>query len=343
MRRRRTGPTLRLDQAKLLGALADSKPEISVVVATHNRRCRLEALISAVRAQTLARERFELIVVDDGSDDETAELLAAEAAGAGLRLRTITRESSAGPATARDEGWRIAGAPLVAFTDDDCEPSPEWLATGLERAIAAPGAIIQGRTEPLPSERGRIGPFSRTIRVTAPDPAYQTCNMIYPREVLERIGGFDVAAFDRAPGGEDADLAWRAIKAGAEAQFASELLVYHAVNQLGPLGKLRVAARWTTPMLAYVRHPELRHAHFVKRLFWKGSHYLLMRALLALALPRGLRWLAPWLVYPYLHELRVRTTAAGAGRLLMPYFALHDLIEVWTVGRAAIRYRTPML
>ena len=51
-------------------------------------------------------------------------------------------------------------------------------------------------------------------------------------------------------------------------------------------------------MRVYARHPELRRAHFTHRVFWKHSHYLLFRALLALALPRRLRFLAPWLAAP---------------------------------------------
>src|SRR5204863_8516418 len=179
-----------------------------------------------------------------------------------LRLTVLGQTAPAGPATARDVGWRAALGELVAFTDDDCVPDADWLLAGLDAARANPGAIVQGHTEPAPWERQRAGAFSRTIEVRALDPAFQTCNVFYPREILERVGGFDVEAFGRSPGGEDSDLAWRAIGSGAGATFAGEARVYHAVNDLGPLGKLRVAARWTTPMLAYVRHRELRRAHF---------------------------------------------------------------------------------
>ena len=318
-------------------------PEISVVAATHNRSARLRELLAALRQQRLPRDQFEVVIVDNASTDETAALLAEEIERGQLDVHVIRREANAGPAIAREQGWRAARAPLIAFTDDDCAPQPEWLEAGLDAVRANPGAVVQGLTEPTPWERDRLGPFARTIRVPEAGPGFETCNIFYPREVLERIGGFDVVAFEHAVGGEDSDLGWRAIESGAGHAFAREALVYHAVDVIGPVGKLRVAARWTTPMLAYKRHPELRKAHFVKGIFWKGSHYLLIRALIGLTLPCRLRWLRPWFTGPYLLELRDRTRLEGGSLLLAPYLLVHDLVEIWAVGRAAVRYRHPML
>jgi glycosyltransferase involved in cell wall biosynthesis len=324
-----------------------SAPDVSVVVATFNRAAMLGGLFAGLRSQTLAAERFEVIVVDDGSSDGTPDLLARETAGDELAVRVIRRRLTAGPATARDDGWRAARGAVVAFTDDDCVPEPRWLEAGLDACGDRDAALVQGRTEPPPGELERLGPlerpFSRTIRVQRLDPALQTCNVFYARALLQRIGGFDTAAFGRDPGGEDSDLGWRAIAAGARPEFCEGAVVRHAVNLLGPVGKLRVAARWATPMRVYARHPELRRAHFTHGVFWKASHYLLARAVLAAALPRRLRFLAPWLVWPYARHLLARGRAEGGGPLLAPFYVLHDLVEMVTVARAAVRYRTPML
>jgi glycosyltransferase involved in cell wall biosynthesis len=314
-----------------------------VVASTFNRRERLAALLRALREQTLDRDEFEVIVVDDGSTDGTPAVLQAELETGHLRLKVLRRELGAGPATARDEGWRASSAPLVAFTDDDCEPVADWLERAIAAAEGSPDGFVQGRTEPNPRERDGLGPYSRTIEVRALDPNFHTCNIVYPRALLERVGGFDTASFDRSPGGEDSDLAWRVIAAGAQPVFAPDVLVYHAVNQLGPGGKLRVAARWTTPMKTYALHPELRRAVFTHGIFWKPEHFRLTLALAGLALPR--RW---WparlaLAVPYLRNARGRSIAAGRGPLLAPYFLLHDLVELAAVARAALRYRTPML
>ena len=320
------------------------RPTVGVVAATHNRARRLAGLLAALREQE--RPADEVIVVDDGSTDETASVLAAERERDELPLRVVHRERAAGPASAREQGWRMASTDLVAFTDDDCVPAPGWLAAATAAAAANPGCFIQGRVEPIPSERDSYGPFSHTIWVRELDPAFPTCNMTYPRALLEGVGGFDVATFGRNPGGEDCDLAWRAIEAGARPVFDPDALVYHAVENLGPARKLRLAARWTTPMIAYARHPELRRRSFTHRVFWKEIHWFLARAAIATLLPtRPTRWYAArnWLMYPYLQNLWARGRVEGGGLALAPYFVLHDLIEVWAVARTGLRTRTPML
>ena len=313
---------------------------IAVVVATHERPRRLAQLLASLRGQSRPAE--EVVVVDDGSGPETAEVLAAEQAREELPLRVIRRTSPGGPAIARDEGWRTTSAGVVAFTDDDCAPEPGWLAAVARAAEDNPGCFVQGRTLPNPSELGEQSPFSRTIWVRQLDPMFQTCNIAYPRPLLERIGGFDTQTFGREPGGEDSDLGWRAIEAGARAVFAPDALVHHAVEDLGPLGKLRVAARWTTPMAAYVRHPRLRD-EMVLGFFWKRTHLLLARALLGLALPARCAPIRNWLIYPYARDIWARSRVLGRGPLLSLYYAVHDLVEMGAVVRAAIRYRRPML
>jgi glycosyltransferase involved in cell wall biosynthesis len=315
-------------------------PEVSVVVATRNRPGRLERLLASLREQTLGSERFEVIVVDDASDDSTPELLARESERGGLDLRVLRREAAGGPARARDEGWRAARAPLVAFTDDDCTAAAAWLSAGLEAARHRPGAVVQGRTEPDPAERDRLGPFSRTVEVNKLGPYYQTCNIFYPREVLEGVDGFDPDSF-RGPGGEDTDLAWRAIAAGAATVFAPEARAYHAVARLGPLGRLRVAARWGDTIGIFARHRALRAEHLTYGVFWKGTHYLLARALLGLALRRRLPpALVLWLLAPYVRNLLERGHLEGGGPLAAPYYVVEDLVETASVVRGAIRCRT---
>jgi GT2 family glycosyltransferase len=312
--------------------------KVSVVIATHNRAVELERTLEALAGQE--RPADEVIVVDDGSRDGTAELLARWESGTRLPLRIIRRDAAAGPATAREQGWRAAGGNLVEFTDDDCVPGPAWLAAGERTWGGRADTFVQGRTEP---ELDHPGPFSRTLRVERLNAAFPTCNMLYPREVLERIGGFDTETFGREPGGEDCDLAWRAIEEGARPVFAADAVVQHAVTRPGPLGKLRIAARWTTPMTAYARHPGLRRAMFVHGIFWKEIHYLFVRALIGFLLPSRWSLVRNWLMYPYLKNVWARGRLEGGGPFLAPYFMLHDLIEVAAVARAAIRTRTPML
>jgi glycosyltransferase involved in cell wall biosynthesis len=315
-------------------------PDVSVVFATHDRAARLEALLASLRAQEFGGS-FEVIVVDDGSRDGTPAVLAAELARGELRLRVIRRERARGPASARNAGWRAASAPLVAFTDDDCTASPRWLDAGVRALREHAGSFAQGRTDPLPEELHLMGPFSRTLQVHRAGPFFQTCNVFYPRALLERLGGFDEETFT-VPGGEDADLAWRAMELGAAPVFAADALIHHAVSRLGPVGKLRVAWRWSETMRIFARHQGLRE-ELTHGVFWKGSHYLLARALLAAALPRRLRFAGSWLAGPYLLHLLERGRVEGGGPLAAPYFVLHDLVEMAAAARGALRYRTLVL
>jgi GT2 family glycosyltransferase len=312
-----------------------------VVVATHDRAARLGALLASLRGQTVGPARFEVIVVDDASSDGSRAVLESERERGELDLRVIHRDRPEGPSAARNDGWRVARAPIVAFTDDDCTATPGWLEAGLLACSSNPGALVQGRTDPAPWELGQLGPFARTLEVYDEGPYYQTCNVFYPHSLLERLGGFDADAFPYV--GEDTDLAWRARAAGAPTAFAPDALVHHAVADLGPVGKLRIAARWTPSMRLFSRHPELRREHLVRGVFWKGSHYLLVRALLGYALRNRWPLFARWLAFPYLLHLLERGRVEGGGPLMAPYHFVHDLVELVAVARGAIRYRTPVL
>lgn len=130
------------------------------------------------------------------------------------------------------------------------------------------------------------------------------------------------------------------MKAGTPAAFAADALVLHAIADLGPAGKLRVAAGWS--LLAYARHPELRRAHFADRLFWKHTHRWFVAALLSL-LARGLPWpVRVWLAVPWLRSLHARGKLEGGGPALAPFYAACDVAETTAAVRSAVRYRVPM-
>jgi glycosyltransferase involved in cell wall biosynthesis len=298
----------------------------------------LTRLLASLRAQSLDLGAFEVVVVDDGSGPDTSAAIAREADTGPLTVRTVRNEQPRGPGAGRNSGWRAARAPVVAFTDDDCLADREWLRAALTVCEAAPGAIVQGRTVPDPAEAEHAGVLSRTIRVEHLGPQYETCNIFYPRALLESLAGFD-EGFGLSPGGEDTDLAWRAIEAGSATVFASEAVVYHAVQPLGVRGMLRVAARWSAVVRLFADHPQLR-ATLERRVFWNVWHYLLWRSVLALLAPG---WVRRMLVTRHLLELRKRARAEQAGTWAVPFLLVHDLVECWSVARGAVRYRTLVL
>jgi len=242
-----------------------SGPEIAVVIATRERESRLAFALEALAAQSLDHGRFEVIVVRGGEETERVA-----SAPEGLAVRFISHPGSTGAAEQRNIGWRAATAPLVAFTDDDCRPREDWLERLLAAVADADGPlIVQGRTEPDPEERHLFYGLARSIEVTGPGPWYETCNIAYPRALLERLGGFD----ERFPGvwGEDTDLGMRAVESGAGYRFADDALVWHAVLPLSLRAALRETSRYDAMPLVCALHPRLRRIAFPNRLV-KRSH-----------------------------------------------------------------------
>jgi GT2 family glycosyltransferase len=314
------------------------EPLVSVVVSTYNRPARLERLLSSLRQQELGVDEFEVIVVDNGSDAATGTVLSRESARPGLQLRSVRNQVTLGPAGGRNRGWRLARAPVVAFTDDDCAAEPGWLAAGLRAQGRDPGAVIQGVTRPDPRERDQDGPLSRTVLVDTLGPQYEACNIFYPRELLEALGGFD-ERYGALPAGEDTDLAWRAIERGARTALAPDAVVLHAVERVGMRGMLRFAGRWGAVTRLFSEHPQAR-AMLHRRVFWNVWHYLLWRSALALAAPRPLRRL---ILARHLLELRRRARREGGGAWLIPFLLAYDAVECWAIARGAIRNKTLVL
>lgn len=247
----------------------------------------------------------------------------------------VVRAGAAGPAAARNAGWRAASGELVAFVDDDCQAAPGWIAA--LRAAAGGGRIVQGRVEPHPQEAARIGPFTRTLRVDRAGPFFQTANIAYPRALLERLGGFDEAY--PHPAGEDTDLGWRAREAGAQVVFAPDALVWHAVHPMGPAALVRDAPRWGSAVRIVKRHPGLR-AHFHHRIFWKPSHERLLLALVGAGLARRTRGAALGLAIPWVlvHRTEHRS-AADLARALPAHLAV-DAAETAAMLGGSVRAGT---
>jgi glycosyltransferase involved in cell wall biosynthesis len=307
-------------------------------VATHDRPQRLRLTLEALRHQTLSDEQYEIVVVDDASGPETQRMLRQQHGLRGGPPLTVERqEPSRGPGAARNRGWRTATAPLIAFTDDDCEPEPTWLERLVDTARRNPGAIVQGTVAPNPREEELLARFSHTLRVGRLGPWFETANILYPRAVLERHDGFDDHSFSR-PGGEDTDLAWRAIADGTPTAWAPDAVVHQAVAEIGWRGLLRKAWRWDETMLCFKRYPVLRRElHW--GVFWTREHVFFYLSLLALSIPGLPRALRALLLTPYARRLY-------AGRrtpLLAPFRVALDVAESAACIRGSLRYRVLVL
>jgi len=322
----------------------EEAPDVTVVVPSHGRPQRLGNLLDALAGQTLSHLRFEAVVVHDSPEPDTETLLAGHPLATAGVLRHLTLPAdSALPAAKRNLGWREARAALLAFTDDDCRPPPEWL----ERVVAAarrhPGAIVQGATLPDPVEAASLrARFQESQQLMPPTIWAETCNVAYPRDVLERTGGFDEAllAF------EDTDLALRAREQGVSYVGDATMLTYHAVHTPSLADRLRGVTRWRDGPLAMRRHPQLRR-ELRLGIFWKPTHAWLPLVWLGLALALGGRRWGLGLCVPWSLEQRGRYGSSIRGHLRalpeLPAYAALETGEMAVLLAASARHRTLLL
>jgi GT2 family glycosyltransferase len=320
-----------------------STPEVSVVCSTYQRASRLPPLLAALEQQTLGTDRFEVVIVDNGTTDDTAAVLERLASSTTLDLRVVRVDVNRGPARGRNAGWRAAQAPIIAFTDDDCVPAPGWLEAGL--AAAAPGnVVVVGRTKPNPDQEGNRGPFSRTQDIR--DARHlQTCNIFYARADLEAVGGFDERI--AAKGGEDTDLGWRILDRGVLAVFAEDAVVHHDVSPSSFRAAVREAVTWVDLPRVAKTHPARARALQPLGIFWKRSHPPCLLALAGVAAAGATRRpvllvaAVPWVRY------RLRKAPIGRGRRQavqhLPHAFVIDTLEIVTMARGSVRHRTLLL
>lgn len=318
---------------------------MSVVIATRDREEYIERCVEALFSQALSPSEYEIVIVDDGSSDRTAERVADVSRHAPCKLRYIRLAESQGPARARNAGIGAAQGRIVAFTDDDCRPDPKWLEAGVQ-FLESGFDLVSGRTLPEPRGAQTAGDFDYAMMVPGPDPRYSTCNMFYRREVLEQVGGFrDV--FVSSSGdhfGEDTDLAWRAIETGARAGFCRDALVFHAVRARGFREYLRSRRRLEGLVPLVKRYPAVRSAHF-SYYFYSWTHlfaYLgLVGTVLSLLSVYGLAMWAPYFGWR-LREKRnlVLNPLRFISRNRNIFgFAAADLYECWILAAASLRHR----
>jgi GT2 family glycosyltransferase len=214
----------------------------------------------------------------------------------------------------------------------------------LSISLAHPDAIVQGRTEPDPYELEVFAaPHARSITVDPPDPYVQACNVLYPRTLLDEVGGFDES--EPLYAGEDTDLAWRAQAHGARVVPAPAAVVYHSVEAYSLAGMIRLAWKWRDLARVVKRHPRAR-ATLPFRVFWKRSHLLLLLALAGLASASVRRPLG-LLSAPYV-TLRVARRGLGFRRvaisvLELPGQAAVDVAEMFALLAGSLKHRTLLL
>ena len=257
---------------------------VSVVVPTCGRGALLERCLHALGAQDIPIELYEVIVVDDSADGSAEAVVERVTGESSITVRCVRSKGRTGPARARNIGWRAASGAIIAFTDDDCVPSPRWLRNGLYAMVASGGADgaygpirVPLTREPTDYERDAAG---------LEEAEFATANCFYSRRALEEVGGFDERF--TAAWREDSDLYLELLKRGRRLGFAHGALVVHPVRP----------AAWGVSLA------QQRKSMFNALLYKK--HRLLYR--------ERVQSSPPWIYYSMVGALAVASTAAVFAR-----------------------------
>ena len=201
----------------------------SIIIATYNRPQKICACLQSLSRLDYPRDRFEVIVVDDGSQPSLQPVVDCFLDQLDVTLLTQT---NAGPAAARNAGAKRARGEFLAFMDDDCTPSPDWLQKLANRFAEIPDHAIGGQTlNPLPEN-----PYSTASQNLLnagyayhnPTPGqasfFASSNLTVPAAHFHSIGGFDIT-FKTS---EDRDFCDRWQHHGFQMTYAPEILIYHS-------------------------------------------------------------------------------------------------------------------
>jgi glycosyltransferase involved in cell wall biosynthesis len=205
-----------------------SLASISIVVPVYNGARTIGRCIESLLAQNYPRELFDIIVVENGSTDDTVQVLAAY-----THVVTVLRSEERGPAAARNMGIAHSNKEIVAFTDSDCIADPNWLAElhkgYLEEGIGGVGGAILPFQHPDRNMYEWFGEQHSPLKNFISGeheflPHLYTANASYRRDVLNQVDSFNPGMIT----GEDVDLAWRVqLQTNLKLHFTPQAIIYH--------------------------------------------------------------------------------------------------------------------
>lgn len=310
-----------------------SSARTTVVIPARDAAATLPHTLRALDAQD-TEQAFDVIVVDDDSTDATAAI--AESG----RATVLRRRPAQGPAAARNAGAGAASGDVLAFTDADCRPAPDWLRAAV--AALADADLVLGPVVPVPGEW--VGPFHRSLFVSAPSPLFESANLVVRRELFERLGGFQGGVGPHT--GEDTRFGWAAIRSGARIRFAREAVVRHEVFARGP--RAFVTQRRTLGLFPRLARdvPELRRHFFYAGVFLNrrtAAFDLALAGVAAAVLLRRPPALTAALPYATLAARHARRWGLRRAPEVLAVSLAADAVGALTLLCASARTRAPVL
>ncbi len=240
--------------------------EISVVIPTYKRPSLLLKCLRQLEKQTLASDRFEILVISDGYDETTKNVLAEYKKSTELNILFYSTKEKKGPAAARNLGWQLAKSQIIAFTDDDCLPEPGWLEAFL--------SVAERNGELVKSSDGmdfQYKPFALSGFTSVPiddkptdfalnTHGLQTADFITANCACSLIALKITGGFDERYGTawrEDSDLEFNFMKHNIPVLKVNEAVVVHPVRE-APWGvSIKEQKKGIYDALLFKKYPEL--------------------------------------------------------------------------------------
>jgi len=205
---------------------------VSVIIPGFGRAEALAACLRALAEQTLPRDRFEVIVCDDGSSLPLASALQPTLEALGDLRVSFIRQANSGPAAARNRAADGARGKYLAFTDDDCRPAPYWLERLLKEFAANPNVLIGGAMCAASTADAYARATQAIMTFVYADQAqrrgmllFSTSNLALPAQAFRDLDGF--SSRFRSAAGEDYDLCARWYHEGGAMMYLPDASVVH--------------------------------------------------------------------------------------------------------------------
>lgn len=254
-------------------------PSVSLIIASYQRPQQLVECLANLEMLDYPRERLEIIVIDDGSTPPYAPLL--QDLSERLPLLML-RQKNGGPSVARNAGASHSSGELLAFTDDDCYPRPDWLKILVVRQQQVPEAMIGGYTmnglveNPYASASQRLIDILYAHYNADPQQArfFTGNNMLMRRVDFEAVGGF--SPLFRQAAAEDRNICARWLASGRPLIYVPEAQILHRHN-------LNLRKFWRQHMLyarGAIRFQRSLTVEELPRRFEVGLHLLILRHIL---------------------------------------------------------------
>jgi glycosyltransferase involved in cell wall biosynthesis len=215
---------------------------LSVIIPTRNRAKSLKVLLDSLQSAARPNStKVEIIVVNNGSTDETSQILNEEAGIARPLELVVLHQPIPGKANAINLALTVARGEILMIVDDDVSIHPQCLVKHLDAYEQSSFSAVQGKVQPGRDPEGQCADLRQLQKYNIPLVDYGDAiiqiqgltgtNMSFKREVLERIGAFDVRLGPGAAGfSEDTEFSMRIRRAGFKIGYTPHAIVYHELN-----------------------------------------------------------------------------------------------------------------